>query len=74
MEKEQREAARDIALEDAIKNFTDNLNPEVPEEEQPQFNKEEFLQKWDEDHPDIEIPEDIEYDIDADFEIEIPQA
>jgi hypothetical protein len=30
--------------------------------------------KWDEEHPEIEIPDDMEYDIDDDFEIEIPQA
>jgi hypothetical protein len=65
---------REEALEEARRLFSEALNPELPEEEQPQFNAEEVLQKWDEDHPDIEIPDDVEYDIDADFEIEIPQA
>ena len=66
---EARKNQRDEALEEAKKQFMESLNPETPEEEQPKFNEEEFLAKWDEDNKEIEIPEDIADDIDADFVI-----
>jgi hypothetical protein len=62
-----RKIQRDDALEEARKQFAETLNQELPEEEQPKFNEEEFLAKWNEENKEIEIPDDIPDDIDADF-------
>ena len=39
------------------------------EQERPQFDEEEFLTKWDEDNPPIEIPPEVIDDIDNDYDI-----
>ena len=44
--------------------------PEEGEEEEEKFSPERFLEEWDEEHPPIEIPEEIIDDIDNDLEEE----
>ena len=39
----------------------------------PVFNEEEFLQKYDEEHPKLEVPEEVVFDLDEDFDIDFDE-
>jgi len=47
-----------------------------PEEDAyvPEFDKEDFYERYDEENQPIDIPDDIENDIDNDFNIPLPEA
>lgn len=62
--KEEREKRKELAMELAMKEAE---NPENPEENN--FDEGVFLANFEANDPDIEIPEEIEMDIDDDFEI-----
>lgn len=63
--KEEREKRKEAALEQAKRELE---NPENPEEIV-NFDEQAFLANFDLTDPDIIIPEEIEMDIDDDFEI-----
>ena len=62
--KEEREKRKESAIEIARK---EGENPENPEENN--FDENAFLANFDVSDPDIEIPPEVEMDVDADFEI-----
>jgi hypothetical protein len=72
----EREERRARDLEEARNSFTTSHNVDDGEGEEQnnqdvqEFNGEEFLKKWDEENPEIEIPEELFYDEDGDFELE----
>ena len=39
----------------------------------PVFNEEEFLQKYDEEHPKLDVPEEVVFDLDEDFDIDFDE-
>jgi hypothetical protein len=64
-EREKRkEAEREVAMKDA------EPNPDNPDAGESTFDEEAFLATFDAKDPDIIIPEEIEMDIDDDFEVE----
>jgi len=73
----EREERRSRDLEEARNSFTANRNIDNADDDDDQnyqevqeFNEEEFLKKWDEENPQIEIPEEVFYHEDGDYEIE----
>ena len=46
----------------------DEEEPELEEGQEP-VNEDEFLEKWDQEHPEIIIPEEVFHDVDEDMEI-----
>lgn len=52
-----------------LKEAAENPDPDNPDSQPVPFDEEEFLKKWVEEHPEIIIPDPIEYDIDADFDL-----
>jgi len=38
----------------------------------PEFDKEDFFERYDEENPPIDIPDEIENDVDNDFNIPLP--
>jgi hypothetical protein len=72
----EREERRSRDLEEARNSFTANRNIDDADgddqnnQDVQEFNEEDFLKKWDEENPEIEIPEEVFYDEDGDYEIE----
>jgi len=62
--KEEREKRKELAKETAMK---ESENPENPEENN--FDEEAFLANFDANDPEVIIPDEIEMDVDDDFEI-----
>jgi len=76
-EEQNRIAQREKDLAEAREAFAaehehENTEEEEEEEEPQEFNEEEFLRAWDEEHPVIEIPEEVVDDIDADIDEDAP--
>jgi len=63
-EQRVREEKREQILEDERKKYA-----EMEEGSEP-LNEEEFLSKWDEENPQIVIPDEVQHDVDDDFEVE----
>ena len=46
-------------------------SPEKQDKHKPVFNEKEFLERWDEENPEIQVPDEVVEDQDNDFNVEI---
>ena len=73
-DEEKKEEVKDEEKKDEVKDEEkkDEVKEEEKkeEEEEGEFNFEEELKKFDDEHPKQEVPPDVEYDLDNDFDIE----